>query len=180
MDAVYVHLAENYIAKGKAPWIETDERNAVLAAVKLISPTLIGKKAPDFTVQAADGKAISLNSIQSPYTVLFFWAPNCTHCQQSIPQLTKFYDAYKSKGVEVFAVCTKVNEQEKNCWEYLDKNNLTNWINASDKMGGSSSIHTQYNLKTTPKIYVLNKDKTIIAKDIGVEHLEEVMKRLQL
>jgi peroxiredoxin len=178
MDAIYVHIAENYIAKGKAPWIEEDEKNTVLTAVKNISPTLIGKKAPNFTVQLEEGKDISLYDIESPYTVLFFWAPNCTHCQQSIPVLGNFYNAYKDKGVQVFAVCTKLNEQEKNCWEYLDKNNLHNWINASDKMGGNSAIHTQYNIRTTPKIYILGKDKTIIAKDMGVEHLDEVMKRL--
>ena len=178
MDAIYVHIAEEYMVKGKTPWIEPDEVNKIIAAVKLISPTLIGKKAPDFSVQLADGKDISLYDIQSPYTVLFFWSPNCAHCQQSIPGLSKFYTAYKDKGVQVFAVCTKLNEQEKNCWEYVDKNNLNNWINASDKMGGSSSIHTQYNIKTTPKIYVLDKNKTIIAKDLGVEHLEEVMKRI--
>lgn len=179
MDAIYVHIAENYIAKGKAPWIEEAEKNTVLAAVKNISPTLIGKKAPNFTVQMESGKDISLYDIASPYTVLFFWAPNCSHCQQSIPVLTNFHNAYKDKGVQVFAVCTKVNDQEKNCWDYLDKNNLHSWINASDKMGGGSAIHTQYNLKTTPKVYILGKDKTIIAKDLGVEHLDEVMKRLQ-
>ena len=178
MDAIYVHIAENYIAKGKAPWIEGDEKNTILSAVKLVSPTLIGKTAPDFIVQKQDGNDISLHSIQSPYTVLFFWAPNCTHCQQSIPVLSKFYNAYKEKGVQVFAVCTKLNEQEKNCWDYVDKNQLHGWINASDKMGGSSTIHSQYNLKTTPRVFVLDRNKTIIAKDLGVEHLEEVMKRL--
>lgn len=178
MDGVYVHIAEKYIASGKAPWIEDEEKNNVLAAVKLISPTLIGKKAPNFSVQLADGKDISLYDVSSPYTVLFFWSPNCAHCQKSMPTLNEFYKTYKKNGVEIFAVCTKLNEQEKNCWEFLEKNNYMEWINASDQEGGSSSIHGQYNLKVTPKIYILGKDKTIIAKDLSVENLEEVMKRL--
>jgi hypothetical protein len=95
-----------------------------------------------------------------------------------MPLLNKFSTTYKNKGVQVFTVCTKLNEQEKDCWEYLDKNQFEGWINSSDKMGGSSSIHKLYNITTTPKIYVLAKDKTIIAKDLGVEHLEEVMKRV--
>lgn len=45
-------------------------------------------------------------------------------------------------------------------------------------MGGGSTIHTQYNIRTTPKVYILGKDKTIIAKDLGVEHLDEAMRRL--
>ncbi|MEP6646609.1 MAG: redoxin domain-containing protein [Saprospiraceae bacterium] len=178
MDAIFVHLAEDYIAKGKTPWIEEEEKTKVLTAVKAISPTLIGKKAPDFTVQKRDGKNISLNDIKSQYTILIFWSPNCAHCQKDMPALTNFYNAYKDKGVEIFAVCTKVNEEEKNCWDFLDKNKLTNWINGSDQKGGSSAVQVTYNVKTTPKIYVLGADKTILAKDIGVENLEEVMKRL--
>lgn len=178
MDAVYVHIAEAYIGKGKAPWIEEKEKNDVLAAVARISPTLIGKTAPDFTVQTAEHKDITLHGIASPYTVLVFWSPNCTHCQQSIPVLEDFNSAWKDKGVQILAVCTKLNEDEKNCWEYLDKNNLHNWINASDQMGGNSAIHRQYYITTTPKIFVLDSNKKILAKDLGVEHLDEVMKRL--
>lgn len=180
MDAIYVHIAEKYIATGRAPWIDDEQKNAVLAAVKNISPTLIGKQAPDFTVQMKDGKDISLYGINSPFTVLFFWAPNCAHCKQSIPILKEFNDQYKEKGVQVFAVCTKLSGQEKNCWDYLEENNLDSWINASDQHHGQSSIHTKYNIQGTPKIYVLDADKTILAKDLGVEHLEEVMTRLQL
>lgn len=178
MDAVYVHIAENYIAKGKTPWIADQEKEVVLAAVKKISPTLIGKPAPDFTVQSQSGKDISLHSIQSPYTVLFFWAPDCTNCQQSMPVLADFYKAYKAKGVEVFGVCSKINEQEKNCWQYLGTHPEFNWINGSDQTQGSSGVRTQYNITTTPRIYLLDKNKTIIAKDFGVEHLGEVMNRL--
>ena len=177
MDAIYVHIAENYIDKGKAPWIEGDAKIEVMNAVAMISPTLIGKTAPDFTVQKEDQEDISLYSVKSPYTILIFWSPNCTHCQQSMPRLNDFYTANKDKGVQVFAVCTKLSEQEKNCWEFLDKNHMGGWINASDKTGGSS-IRSTYNIRTTPKIYVLDENKKILAKDIGVEHLEEVMKRL--
>jgi peroxiredoxin len=178
MDAIYVHIARNYIAKGKAPWIEESEKNKILTAIETIEPTLIGTKAPDFKVQSREGKNIRLYDIESPYTVLFFWSPQCSHCQKSMPSLREFYTEYKSKGVEIFAVCTKVNEQEKECWEYLDLMEFHQWINASDKTGGKSSVHVLYNIKNTPKIYVLNEDKTILAKDFGVEQLREVMTKI--
>lgn len=178
MDAVYVHIAEEYIAKGKTPWIEEDERNAVLAAVKRISPTLIGKEAPDFTVQDREGSDISLHGINARYTVLFFWAPDCAHCQKDMPVLDAFAQKYRSQDVEVFAVCTKLSEKESRCWDYLETQNFENWIVGSDQSGGLSSLHLQYNISTTPKIYVLDKSKTIIAKDFGTENLEEVMTRV--
>ena len=178
MDGIFVHIAEEYIAKGKAPWIGMEEREAVLAAVRLISPTLIGKKAPDFEVQRRDGSSMRLSNVVSPYTVLFFWSPNCTHCQQSMPKLDGIYKKYKSKGVQLFAVCTKLNEQEKNCWDYVDEKAYGDWLHASDQSGGASGVLRQYNIQTTPRIFILDNDKTILAKDLGVDHLEEVLNRI--
>ena len=75
MDAVYVHLAENYYAQGKAPWLEEKQLKQILADARAASPTLIGKIAPDFTVQKADESDVSLHGIASPYTVLIFGLP---------------------------------------------------------------------------------------------------------
>lgn len=178
MDAVYVHIAQEYIATGKAPWIEDDEKNAVLSAIASVAPTLIGKTAPNFTVQRADDSDISLYDIEAPYTVLFFWAPNCSHCQKSMPALKDFYNKYSQSGVEVFAVCTKFSTQEPACWTYLEEGEMMDWINASDKRNGSSGVLTTYNIRNTPRIFVLSQDKTIMAKDIAVEQLDDIMTRL--
>ena len=35
-----------------------------------------------------------------------------------------------------------------------------------------------YNVKTTPQMYILDKDKKIIMKNIGAEQLPEVMEKL--
>jgi hypothetical protein len=37
---------------------------------------------------------------------------------------------------------------------------------------------TLYDLKTTPQIYILDKDKKIISKRLGAEQLDELMMRL--
>lgn len=178
MDAVYVHIAEDYVAVGRAPWLNLGEKANLLAAAAGVAPTLIGRTAPDFQVQTEDGKNIRLYDIHSPFIILIFWAPRCSHCQRSMPLLADFYDKYKSKGVQVFTVCTKINEQEKECWEYLDKMHMHAWINGSDKMGGKSGVNDLYYVRRTPKIFVLDKDKTIIAKGLEVEQLEELMNGL--
>lgn len=178
MDAIYVHIAKEYIGKGQAEWINQKQIDEILAAVEAIEPTLIGKRAPNFTVQKRDGSDIDLGDIDSEFTVLFFWAPNCSHCQASMSTLQEFQERLREKGVSVFAVCTKVNESEKNCWEYIDAAGLTTWINASDQTGGNSSIHVLYNIKNTPSVFVLDRNKKILVKNIGVDQLEEVFKRI--
>lgn len=177
MDAVFAHIAEDYIAKGKAPWIDEKEKTAVLQAVSLISPTLIGKIAPDLKVQLENGQDITLQSVVSPYTVLVFWSPDCAHCQQSIPVLQDFYTAWKDKGVKIFAVCTATGSEEKNCWSYLHQNQMDAWINTSDMRMGGKAFEV-YHISTTPRFFILDQQKKILAKDMGVEHLDEILKRL--
>ena len=46
---------------------------------------------------------VNLHKIEAPFTVLFFWDPDCGHCKKSMPKMLEFYDDFKDKGVEVFA-----------------------------------------------------------------------------
>lgn len=178
MDAVYVHIAEKYIANGRAPWIEEKERSLVLDAVKRISPTVIGKVAPDFTVSKSDGTDLTLSAIESPFTVLIFWSPECTHCQEELPAIRAFYESYKDKGVEVLAICTKTEMNAKPCHTYLEKNQLTGWLEGSAQTSQAADQLVVYNIRTTPKILVLDKQKKILAKDFNASFLPEIMNRL--
>ena len=173
MDGVYVHLVENYYAKGKAPWVDKKQLDKIVDEAKRAKPTLVGKTAPNFKVQRRDSSDITLYEINSPYTVLIFWAHDCSHCKESMPDLKNFYEAYGPKGVEVFSICTKVGKDEPPCWDFIDERKLDVWINASDQQGGRSFIHSLYNIKSTPRVFVLDQDKKIISKGIGTEQLGE-------
>jgi len=91
--------------------------------------------------------------------------------------LKDFYNKYKDKNVEVLAVCTNVGQSANECWDFVDDKEIKEWINAVDPRHESKFLHV-YNAARTPKLYVLDRDKTIISKDIGVESLEDVLKRL--
>ncbi len=171
MDAVYVHLALNYYAKGKAPWVEESQLNKIIANARDAEGTLIGKIAPNFTVQLRDSTDISLHDIKSPYTVLVFFAHNCGHCKETMPELNELYPDLKQKGIEVMAVCTKVGSDEPPCWEFVDEYDLEGWINASDKTGGRSFMHSLFNIKKTPKLLVLDENKKILSKELSPEQL---------
>ncbi|MEZ5010251.1 MAG: hypothetical protein R2744_00725 [Bacteroidales bacterium] len=62
--------------------------------------------------------------------------------------------------MEVFAVCTQDDREQ---WEsYIAENNLT-WINGWDPYR-DTHFDFYYNVNSTPMVYILNRDKTIIAK----------------
>lgn len=104
MDAVYVHLVDNYYAKGLAPWTDEEQLDKMIENSNALEPLLIGKIAPDIRLQKRDGTPVSLHEVESPYTILYFWRYDCGHCKKSSPKLKEFYEAYRDKGVEIMAV----------------------------------------------------------------------------
>lgn len=173
-DAMYVHLIDNYYANGKAPWVEEEQLEKLITNANELRPLLIGKTAPNLKVYKQDLTPIELHDVESRFTVLFFWAPDCGHCKKSMPGLVDFYEKYKSKGVEIFAICTKLLDKEASCWESVEEFGMGNWINTSDKYL-RSKFGQVYNVKSTPQVYILDADKEILTKQVAVEKLGEMI-----
>lgn len=173
-DAVYVHIAEKYYATGKATWMKPENLEKILENAANLKPTLIGKQAPDFTVQKEDGSSLSLSDMKSKYTVIFFWAPDCGHCTKSIPHIKTFSEKWKDKGVEILTICNKTGKKYESCWEGVKEKGLEEFINTGDQYQ-KSKILSNYFVKTTPKIFVLDQDHKIIMKGIGAKQLDAVM-----
>ena len=56
-------------------------------------------------------------------------------------------------------------------WKGFIKEFELDWLNYADPHL-RSNFRVQYNVRTTPVIYILDKDKKIIAKKLDVEQLE--------
>ncbi|MBK9272284.1 MAG: redoxin domain-containing protein [Saprospiraceae bacterium] len=177
MDAVYVHLVDNYYSKGMAYWLDEELLAKMMSDAKTLKPLLLDQIAPDITVYKQDGTPVRLHKIQSEYTILYIWAPDCGHCKSSMPHLIKFYENYKDKGVEVLALCSKVGEDEKTCWEGVQSLHMESLVNTSDPFH-RSKFRLTYDVKTTPVVYILDKNKKILTKKISAEQLPEVMEKL--
>lgn len=179
MDAVYVHLVQNYYDKGKAPWVNEDQLAKMVDDANRLAPLLIGKKAPNIKVKKQDGTVVDVHALEANYTILMFWAPDCGHCKKSMPKLMDHIDTLRSKNVEVVAICTKLMEKEATCWEYLEENEMLDlWINTSDKYL-QSRFKQKYDVVSTPQVYILDKEKTIVSKKVGVDQLLKVIETLE-
>ncbi len=178
MDAVYVHLVETYYKKGLAPWTEEEQLAKIIKNATTLKPILIGKIAPDIKVEKRDKSPINLHDVKSDFTVLFFWAPDCGHCKKSMPKMLEFYEKFKTRGVEVFAVCSKVTDKVPECWKYIDeKEGMDRWINVVDPYL-RSRYKQIYDIRSTPQIFILDDKKEILSKRIGVEQLDEVLEKM--
>ena len=95
-------------------------------------------------------------------------------CKKSIPAVIDFYNEYKNKGVEILAICTKTGQDISSCWNTIKERGMDIWVNASDQYI-RNRYKTIYDVKTTPQIFILDKDKKIIVKKIAGEDLKPVM-----
>ncbi|MEI7594543.1 MAG: redoxin domain-containing protein [Bacteroidota bacterium] len=170
-DAIFVHLVEKYYDAKQAFWMDSAKLVKINDRANTLRPLLLGKKAPDLIMQDSAGKFVTLYSVQGEYTVVFFWDSDCGHCKKELPKVKELFDKYFALGVDlkVYSVCT---ELEKNDWKKLVKETNPSWINLLDPFGERK----KYDITSTPIIYLLDKDKKIIAKKLSAEQLDELFK----
>jgi thiol-disulfide isomerase/thioredoxin len=180
-DGIYVHLAKKYIETGIADdFIEKENREKIVQNAQKLGPILIGKKAPEIKTFKEDNSTITLSDIKAKYTVLFFFAPDCGHCQKQSPFLVEFLKHAKEKkwDVKVSAVCTYVGpDKMPECWKYMKEKGFDDFINTIDPYM-ISRYKTLYNVETTPQIFVLDENKIIRSKNIEAKQLDEVIEFL--
>lgn len=185
MDAVFVHMADNYYCKkGETWWVDSAGIAKICERAKTLEPLLIGKIASNIILPDTAGVWHNLHKVNARYTVLYFWSPTCGHCKKVTPELDKYYQDNKSKGIEIFGVCTELDNVEMK--QYIKSKNLT-FLNVSDTPEinknaydylhlttvNSLNFRSIYDIYSTPQVYILDKDKRIIAKRLGVEQVEE-------
>jgi thiol-disulfide isomerase/thioredoxin len=166
-DAVMVKIADEIYLSGKADWVSKQFVDDLRKQVELLRHNLIGMKAENLVMDSYKGTYVALYDIEKEFTILYFWEPNCGHCKEATPKLKNYYDKAKNEGVEVFTVCTTT---DKDAWsKYIEENEL-NWINGWDPER-LTHFDYFYNVQSTPTIYILDRNKKIIAKRLSVEDI---------
>lgn len=168
-DKVFVHLVDEYFSNeyisNTTPSILT---NLQERADKL-RPILLNQPAPDLQLVDTMGVLKSFMSISNKYIVLFFWDTDCGICGKEIAELNKIY-GQPDYDIEVFAI--NVNGDLDKWKKAIHEKNVPG-INVNGTRSATKDFHDLYDIYGTPVIYVLDKDKKIIAKRIGANKIAE-------
>lgn len=174
LDAVFVDLADNYYLSGDAFWADSALTAKISDRVERLKPNLLGEQAPKLALLDTLLKPTSLYSMKSDFFVLYFYDPDCGHCKKKTPELKELYNS-KLKGMGVTVVAANI-KKDVDKWKKYVKDQDLNWVNLADPQV-RSNFRYEYNLETTPIIYVLDDQKKIIAKKLDVDQLEDFIKK---
>jgi len=175
IDKVFVHLVMNYYTKERAFWATDKQLKKIRDRATELSPIRCGEVAPNMRLLDTTYNWVTLYDVKSDWTLLVFWDPNCGHCKTDIPWLRERMDSLEMYGIEVFAVTTQQDEPD---WRKFIQDHDLIWINATDVSKGDyvfwNNFREVYDIFSTPKIFLLDKEKTIRAKGFGSQQLFEV------
>ena len=175
-DRILVYVVDKYFPNEKDTSI-TDIATLTRLRYKadMNRPNLTGNIAKEMRLMRPDSSFLSLSSIASKYTMLYFYSPLCTHCQSKTPNVYEIFSKYKEKGVVCYAVNT---DQEFDYWKnYIEEKKL-DWFNVIDLQKAANTWERDYVAFNLPVIYLLDADKKILMKRVEPERLETVLKAI--
>lgn len=157
-------------AKSSPKGVELKES---IAKMRALAP---GSKAPEFTLPTTTGEQLSLNSLQGHIVILDFWASWCAPCIAEMPVVKEIYAKYKDKGLKVIGISM---DNSKAAWmKAIDKVQIP-WLHVSSLKGMKRCPVAQlYQVYAIPKLYIIDREGKIIAKDLRGEELKKKVDEL--
>jgi len=196
-ELVLTYITENYIlsdsgCEDSEAVVSADRAGELRDKVETIRRMAIGNQAPEIdipqqglfdlkvtegSVVPVSGSQIKLSDISAEYTLVIFWASWCPHCPSLLSEVKVIYDECSDKGLEVLAISI---DKEQTAWQNAVTKEQYRWINFSELTGWKGKAAKEYGVWSTPRMYLLDRDKRIIAKPATVEELREAIAPLKL
>jgi len=183
-DAVFVHLFEKYFAQKNYDWLNERGRKTITDRAYSMMANIMGNPAFDIELPDLSGSKKNLYSVESPYVLVAIWDPTCGHCKEVLPRLDSFYTAkWKAMGVKVFALAKETDGTKKDWTDFIDKHRLNQWVHVyyskQDEKArvdaGIPSYSQLYDVQSFPTLYLLDKEKRIIAKKVTHDQVDEIL-----
>jgi thiol-disulfide isomerase/thioredoxin len=113
-----------------------------------------------------------------------FWDPTCGHCKEVLPKLDSFYRAkWKAAGLKIFAIGKETDGNRKDWLNFINELQIQDWTHVyyskaddKDRIDNNIPGYSQlYDVLTFPTLYLLDKDKRIVAKKLTYQQTDDVL-----
>ena len=168
----YIHVLNALLAN---PALDEWERIRPQEQLRLALKNRVGDLAADFRYTLASGATGTLYSLRAPYTLLFFNNPGCSTCRDMMDQIssTPFLRSRIEEGT--LAVLAVYPDKDLTAWrEYLTQM-PEGWIVSYDAAQKIEDGEL-YDLKAIPTLYLLDRDKRVMLKDVmSIPQIEQTI-----
>ena len=179
-DVVYYRTVAEALEKSypESPYLQTllAEITRMDARMSLTS-RISEAEFPDLELMDIYGKKIRLSSLMGKVILLDFWSAELGTSNQLNAELKEIYRKYADSpvGFEVYQVAI---DTSKPLWITAVQEQQLPWISVSDLRGRSSVALGLYNVQRLPANFLIDKEGTIVARDIYGKELEAKLDEL--
>ncbi len=149
---------------------------AIIAQRNAEAETAVGNKYKEIALVNLKGNMQSLSETvqKNKVTLVDFWASWCGPCMMEMPNVKNIYAQYHSQGLEIYAVSLDENQIS---WEGAIRRHQLPWIHVSDLKGWSSSAANTYNIRAIPATILIDRNGTIIGKNLRGAELKAAIEK---
>ncbi len=169
-DAVWCHIASEYYLKGRCPWASEGTLHNMRYNYDRIKQSLIGAHGQelwmlDTTQIDAPEHWYSSHRFPEKYVILWFWDPDCHHCQEQSAELKVLYDSLRTTPDRRFEVYAIGYESDVDKWVKYVREHEFHFVNVG---GPNVNIDYQeaYNVHGAPTMIILNEKRDIIMNKV--------------
>ena len=172
-ESLYIYVLEAVL---EAPVLDEVSKIRPAHLLELALKNRVGEPATDFTYTLADGKKGTLYHTKADYLLLFFYNPDCHACKEITDQLTAsplVTEWIRNNKLKILAVYP---DEDLEAWKNHISYMPASWINSYDSAVSLKNDEI-YDLKAIPTLYLLDKDKKVVLKDVTFNQVENYLKQ---
>ena len=171
MERVQMHLADHYLDEA----CESDIVELVLSRMEGYKKMTPGQQAPEIIIRDVEGKDHQLSELGHTYVLVLFWSSTCEGCRELLPELHDWYLTENTYDLEVVAISIDTSVAN---FEYLYKQLKPSWITSHEPLGWYGKVSSDYQVYATPSLFLLNSERTILARPGSFRQFLRAIKKL--
>lgn len=172
----YVHLIGSHFLSLNEDWVSEEFKQQLTLEYDRHFPASLLQKSPNLSGQKTSGKLDYIHNTDAELIILYFYNYDCPICNELTAAIKKVMWKYDYLKLQTIAYC--VGENREKWLEYIGKQGINKWKNLwIDENHQQFSL---FNISFTPTLFLLDKDKNIINKNLNANQLNKIIANIAI
>lgn len=174
---IYITMLRNALSYDQ---IEQRRVNYYKQVLELHTKNLAGTILPNFDILLSDGTETTLYDIECEYMLLYFQNPDCPTCTEVRGKLAVNEDLNRAIESGKLKMVTIYFEKDEELWRrYLQEKANPKYLHGWDYKG-EIEAGSLFDLRIIPYMFLLDKNKRVIKKDIYHNEISDYLKHYRI